>query len=169
VQAPEGEDEALLLIPVKPFTEQFAPRRAARDRASSASKQLHRTLSAAWGVAIMLIGAARVVAEVIEKHTSSHHLAEILLGTLVPLAILYYMLKFSKTYPQKFLHRAQADGPVIQGQGGLAVFGQGRAGQQGTDVNRPGPVVPGQSAPDFDDPASQRPGGDGKTIGGTGG
>ena len=158
----------LLLIPVKPVTEQFAPRSAARNGASPAVKQLHRTLSAAWGAAIMLIGAARVLAEVIEKHTSSHHLAEILLGTLVPLGILYYMLKFSKSYPQKYLHRAQAGSPVAQGQAGPVVPGEGRAAQHGSAGNQPGRVVPGQGAPDHDDSASQRPGSDGRTMGGTG-
>ena len=91
----------LALVPVMPFTEQFA--REATPQAYWASptfKKINRVLSAAWGAAIVAVGASRVAAAVIGRGTS-HRLPDLLLGTAVPIVIVVYMLKFSKSYPDR--------------------------------------------------------------------
>ena len=100
----------LVLIPVMPFTEQFA--RESTPQAywgSPTFKKINRVLSAGWGVAIFAVGLSRVAAAAVGRH-SSHHVIELLLGAAVPLAIVVYMLKFSKSYPDRVAH--SADGVV---------------------------------------------------------
>jgi hypothetical protein len=89
----------LALVPVTPFTEQFARETTPQAYWSSPTfKKVNRVLSTAWGVAIFAVGLSRVAAAAIGRH-SSHHVAELLLGVAVPLVIILYMLKFSKSYP----------------------------------------------------------------------
>ena len=91
----------LVLVPVAPFTEQFARQTTPRAYwASPTLKKINRMLSAAWGVAIVAVGASRVAAAVIGRGTS-HRLPDLLLGTALPIVIVVYMLKFSKSYPDR--------------------------------------------------------------------
>jgi hypothetical protein len=97
----------LALIPVMPFTEQFA--REATPPAywtSPAFKKINRVLSAGWGVAIFAIGLSRVAAAAINGHTT-RRLPELLLGLAVPGVIALYMLKFSKSYPDRVAHHSK--------------------------------------------------------------
>jgi hypothetical protein len=90
----------LALIPVMPFTEQFARRSVPQAEWSSPTfKKINRVLSAAWGVAIFGIGVSRVIAAAINGHT--RRLPELLLSLAVPLVIILYMLRFSKSYPDR--------------------------------------------------------------------
>jgi len=101
----------LALVPVMPFTEQFA--REATPPAYWASptfKKINRVLSTAWGVAIFAVGLARVAAVAINGHTS-RRLPELLLGLAIPVVIIIYMLKFSESYPDRITHEP-ADAPV---------------------------------------------------------
>jgi hypothetical protein len=100
----------LVLIPVVPFTESFAREATPPSYWSSpAFVKLNRVLSAAWGVAIMLIGVSRVVAQAVNGHTT-RRLPETILGLIVPLLIIIYMLRFSKSYPERVGHQpAHAD------------------------------------------------------------
>jgi len=94
----------LVLVPVVPFTEQFA--RESTPRAywgSPTFKKINRVLSAAWGVAILAVGASRVVAAAVDRHTS-HRVLELLLGVAIPLVIVVYMLRFSASYPDRVTH-----------------------------------------------------------------
>jgi len=94
----------LLLVPVAPFTEQFARESVPRAEWSSPTFiKINRVLSAAWGVAIFLIGVSRVLAAEINGHTT-RRLPETLLGLIVPLVIIIYMLRFSKKYPERVGH-----------------------------------------------------------------
>jgi len=91
----------LALIPVVPFTEQFARESTPEAYWSSPTfKKINRVLSAAWGVAIFAIGLSRVAAAAIDGHTT-RRLPETLLGLVVPVVIILYMLKFSKSYPDR--------------------------------------------------------------------
>jgi hypothetical protein len=91
----------LVLVPVVPFTEQFARQTTPKAYwASPTFKKINRVLSAAWGVAIVAVGASRVAAAVIGRSTS-HRLPDLLLGTALPIVIVVYMLKFSKSYPDR--------------------------------------------------------------------
>ena len=67
-------------------------------------------LSAAWGLAIFAVGLSRVAAAAINGHTT-RRLPETLLGLVIPVAIILYMLKFSKSYPDRVTH-APAEAPV---------------------------------------------------------
>jgi hypothetical protein len=90
----------LVLIPVMPFTEQFARESTPQAYWSSPTfKKINRVLSAGWGVAIFAVGLSRVAAAAINGHTT-RRLPELLLGLAVPLVITLYMLRFSKSYPE---------------------------------------------------------------------
>jgi hypothetical protein len=102
----------LALIPVMPFTEQFARESTPRAYWSSPTfKKINRVLSAAWGVAIFAVGVSRVAAAAINGHTT-HRLPELLLGLVVPGVIVLYMLKFSKSYPDRVAHHEPAQAPA---------------------------------------------------------
>jgi hypothetical protein len=94
----------LVLIPVMPFTEQFA--RESTPKAywgSPTFKKINRVLSAGWGATIFAVGVFRVAAAAISGHTSGR-LPELLLGLAAPVVICLYMLKFSKSYPERVTH-----------------------------------------------------------------
>jgi hypothetical protein len=94
----------LALVPVMPFTEQFARETTPQAYWGSPTfKKINRVLSAGWGVAIFAVGLARVAAAAVHQHTASR-LPELLLGLAVPLVIVVYMLKFSKSYPDRVAH-----------------------------------------------------------------
>jgi hypothetical protein len=94
----------LALVPATPFTEQFARETTPQAYWSSPTfKKINRVLSAAWGVAIFAVGLSRVAAAAIGRH-SSHYGAELLLSLAIPLVIILYMLKFSKSYPDRVAH-----------------------------------------------------------------
>ena len=91
----------LALVPVMPFTEQYA--RESTPQAywgSPTFKQINRVLSLAWGAAIVGLGVSRVLAAIIDQHTSSK-LPELVLGAAVPVVIIVYMFRFSKSYPER--------------------------------------------------------------------
>jgi hypothetical protein len=94
----------LALVPIMPFTEQFA--RESTPRAywgSPTFKKINRVLGAEWGAAIFAAGVSRVAAAAIDGHTT-RRLPETLLGLVIPVLIIVYMLKFSKGYPDKVAH-----------------------------------------------------------------
>lgn len=91
----------LALVPLMPFTEQFARDSVPKSEWSSPTfKKINRVLSTAWGLAIVAIGASRVAAVAVNG-ASTRRLPEILLGIVVPVAIIVYMFKFSKSYPER--------------------------------------------------------------------
>jgi hypothetical protein len=102
----------LALLPIMPFTEQFARESTPRAYWSSPTfKKINRVLSASWGVAIVGVGVSRVAAAAINGHTT-RRLPELLLGLVVPGAIVLYMLKFSKSYPDRVTHDEPAQAPA---------------------------------------------------------
>ncbi len=95
----------LILVPFIPFTEQFAKDSVPKAQWSSpVFKKINRVLSSAWGVAIIAVGVSRVAAAVVNEHTS-RRLPELILSLLVPLGIIIYMLRFSRTYPDHVTHQ----------------------------------------------------------------
>jgi hypothetical protein len=102
----------LALIPVMPFTEQFARLSTPQAYWSSPTfKQINRVLSRGWGVALIGVGASRVVAVAVNGHTT-RRLPDLLLGLVIPGLILTYMLKFSKSYPDRVTHQSPAEAPA---------------------------------------------------------
>ena len=91
-----------------PFTEQFARETTPQAYwASPTFKKINRVLSTAWGLAIFAIGLSRVAAAAIDGHTT-RRLPETLLGLAIPVVIVIYMLKFSKSYPDRVSHEPAA-------------------------------------------------------------
>jgi uncharacterized membrane protein YfcA len=91
------------LVPVMPFTEQFA--REATPQASWSSptfKKINLVLSAAWAAAIFALGVSRVAAAI--NGQTTRRLPETLLGLVVPVVIILCMLRFSKSYPDSATH-----------------------------------------------------------------
>jgi intracellular septation protein A len=106
----------LILVPVMPFTEQFARETVPQAEWSSPTfRRINRVLSATWGVATMLIGICRVGAAAI-KESSSNVLLEILLGLVVPVVIIVCALEFSRRYPDRVAHES-AEAPAGHGSG----------------------------------------------------
>ena len=102
----------LVLVPVMPFTEQFARESVPEAEWSSPIfKKINRVLSIGWGLAIVGIGVSRVAAAAINGHTT-RRLPDILLGLIIPGAIILYMLKFSKSYPDRVAHHEPAQAPA---------------------------------------------------------
>jgi hypothetical protein len=98
----------LALLPVMPFTEQFARQSTPQAYWSSPTfKQINRVLSRAWGAALLAAGASRVLAVAVNGHTT-RRLPDLLLGTVIPAVILTYMVKFSKSYPDRVTHAPDA-------------------------------------------------------------
>jgi hypothetical protein len=98
----------LALVPVMPFTEQFARETTPQAYWSSPTfKKINRVLSTAWGAAIFGVGLSRVAAAAINGHTT-RRLPELLLGLVIPGVIVLYMLKFSKDYPDRVTHNEPA-------------------------------------------------------------
>jgi hypothetical protein len=91
----------LALVPVIPFTEQYARESVPQEEWGSPTfKRVNRGLSVAWGASVVLIGLFRLAAAA-ARHSSAHTLAQILLGAAVPLIIIVFMLKFTQSYPER--------------------------------------------------------------------
>ena len=101
----------LALVPVIPFTEQFARQSTPQAYWSSPTfKQINRVLSLGWGAALIGIGLFRLAAVAVNGHTT-RRLPDLLLGLAIPALITVYMLKFSKSYPDRVTHAQDAPSP----------------------------------------------------------
>lgn len=77
--------------------------------ASSTFKQINRVLSLGWGAALVGVGLSRLAAVAINGHTT-RRLPDLLLGLAIPALITTYMLKFSKSYPDRVTHSQDTPG-----------------------------------------------------------
>jgi hypothetical protein len=103
----------LVLIPVMPFTEQYARQSTPQQYWSSPTfKRINHVLSIAWGAATVAIGASRVVAAIIKDRPGHHTILELVFSAVIPVVILIYMLKFSKSYPDRVTQPETQ--PVVQ-------------------------------------------------------
>lgn len=85
----------LALVPVMPFTEQFAREEVPTSAWGSPEfRRINRDLSVAWGVAIVALGLSRVLAAALERFQA----IEVIFGLILPIWIIVQMLKFSKAY-----------------------------------------------------------------------
>ncbi|MDT0433631.1 MULTISPECIES: hypothetical protein [Streptomyces] len=88
----------LALVPVLPFTEQFAREQVPRSAWDSpVFRRINRVLSTAWGVAIVALGVSRILAASLERF----HAIEVIFGLIVPVWIIVQMVRFTKTYPER--------------------------------------------------------------------
>jgi hypothetical protein len=105
----------LALIPVMPFTEQFARESVPREQwTSPVFIKINRVLSSGWGLALLGLGVSRTIGTAITRN-SSHSAAQIIFGAVIPVVILIYMFRFSKSYPEKVTHE---QAPATAGVGG---------------------------------------------------
>ena len=71
-------------------------------------------LSLAWGAATVALGASRVVAAVIKQPPAGPVILQLVFSLFLPVVILIYMLKFSKSYPDRVTHSDAAQAPAAR-------------------------------------------------------
>jgi NO-binding membrane sensor protein with MHYT domain len=102
----------LATVPVMPFTEEYARRSVPREYWGSPTfRRVNRVLSAAWGGAIVVIGAAGLLVTALDAHavdTSRTHVVDLLLNWVVPIAVIWGMIKFTGSYPERVRRAAGA-------------------------------------------------------------
>jgi hypothetical protein len=100
----------IALVPVVAFTEQYA--RASTPPAywgSPTFKSINRVLSLAWGGAIAVLGSCSLLAGALHARAtdlSSVHAADLALNWVVPIVVLWAMIKFTAHYPDRVTGRA---------------------------------------------------------------
>jgi hypothetical protein len=95
----------LATVPVMPFTEEYARQSVPRQYWGSPTfRRINRVLSAAWGAAIVVIGAAGLLVTALDAHAvdaSENHTVDLLLNWVVPIAVIWGMVKFTAAYPER--------------------------------------------------------------------
>jgi len=101
----------LATVPVMPFTEEYARQAVPREHWGSPTfRRINRVLSAAWGAAILVIGLAGLVVAALDAHAvdpSRFHPADLLLNWVVPIALIWGMVKFTAAYPARVGNEAR--------------------------------------------------------------
>ena len=106
----------LATAPIRPFTAEYARRSTPEQLWSSpAFRSVNRILSAAWGAGLVVIGAAGVLVTLLDEEAdgrTSPHLADLVLNWLVPIAVVWGLVSFSRSYPGRVSARLHggADG-----------------------------------------------------------
>jgi hypothetical protein len=95
----------LVTAPVRPFTEEYARQSTPRQYWGSPTfRKINLVLSAAWGGALAIIGAAGLLVTALADlatDNSADHLADLLLNWIVPILIIWGMIKFTAVYPAR--------------------------------------------------------------------
>lgn len=102
----------LVTVPVMPFTEEYARQSVPREYWNSPTfRRVNRVLSAAWGVAILVIGLASVVVAALDAQPDSfaeHHILDLVLNWVVPIVVIAGMIRFTRRYPERARSGADA-------------------------------------------------------------
>lgn len=89
----------------RPFTAGYAKMSAPREVWDSpVFRRINRVLSATWGVALIVIGAASLVVTALDAQpgdTGSPYLLDLILNWVVPIAVLVWTIRFTNTYPDR--------------------------------------------------------------------
>jgi intracellular septation protein A len=95
----------LVTASVRPFTEAYARQSTPREYWSSPTfRSINRVISAAWGAGLLLIGVAGVLVTLLDGHAtdrSSAHLADLVLNWAVPIAVIWALVRFTASYPDR--------------------------------------------------------------------
>jgi NO-binding membrane sensor protein with MHYT domain len=95
----------LATVPIMPFTEEYARQSVPRQYWGSPTfRRINRVLSAAWGAAIVVIGVSGLLVTVLDAHAvdaSRNNVVDLLLNWVVPIAVIWAMVKFTATYPDR--------------------------------------------------------------------
>lgn len=90
---------------IRPFTAEYAKKSTPREYWDSPLfRRINLVLSAAWGVAITLMGAAAVLVTALDAHatgTDSPYLLDFFLNWAVPIGLIVWMIHFTNTYPDR--------------------------------------------------------------------
>ena len=93
----------LVLVPVAPFTERFARQSTPKAYWGSPTfRKINRVLSAAWGVAIILMGVCSLLVAALNLYSgdvATPGTGELLLNWVSPIAVIIFMIKFTTGYP----------------------------------------------------------------------
>jgi hypothetical protein len=99
----------LATVPVLPFTAEYARQSTPREYWDSPTfTKINRVLSAVWGVALIVMGLAAVVVSALDQQadgTDSSHLLDLLLNWVVPIAVIWWTVGFTVTYPDRVTGR----------------------------------------------------------------
>jgi hypothetical protein len=89
----------------RPFTAEYARQSTPREQWGSPTfRSINRVISAAWGAGLVVIGVAGVLVTLLDEHAtsrSSDHLAELLLNWVVPIGVIWGLISFSSSYPDR--------------------------------------------------------------------
>lgn len=112
----------LATVPFLPFTAEYARLSTPPEYwHSPLFVRINKTLSTAWGVAILVMGLLSVAATVVNGSRidpDSDSIPELILNWIAPIAIIWFMVKFTATYPDKARAHAQAGGAAPAAGGG---------------------------------------------------
>ena len=93
----------LATAPVRPFTEEYARRSTPREHwGSPVFRSVNRTISAAWGAGLVVIGAAGLLVTLLDDRAvdrSSDHLVELALGWVLPIAVIWGLAELTAAFP----------------------------------------------------------------------
>ncbi|WP_037144375.1 hypothetical protein [Rhodococcoides fascians] len=96
----------------RPFTAEYAKRSTPQEYWSSPLfRRINFVLSATWGVAITVMGAASVLVTALDAHatgTDSPYLIDFFLNWAVPIILIVVMVHVTNTYPDKASAQAAA-------------------------------------------------------------
>ncbi|SDF39844.1 hypothetical protein SAMN05660485_03268 [Blastococcus fimeti] len=105
----------LVTASVRPFTEEYARQSTPREVWSSPTfRSINRVISAAWGAGLVVIGTAGVLVTLLDEHPtgrSSAHLVDLALNWVVPIAVIWGLVSFSGSYPDRVTGRHHAAHP----------------------------------------------------------
>lgn len=104
----------LATVPVMPFTAEYARQTTPREYWDSPTfKKINTVLSAVWGVALIVMGAAAVLVSALDQQatdTSDAHLLDLLLNWVVPIVVIWWTIRFTVTYPDTVTDRQATPG-----------------------------------------------------------
>jgi hypothetical protein len=96
---------------IRPFTEQYARQSTPRQYwGSPAFHAINRVISAAWGLGLVVIGGCSLLLTALHQQLttfSSGHLLELLLNWVVPIAVIWGLVRFTAAYPDHVTGREQ--------------------------------------------------------------
>lgn len=88
-----------------PFTAEYAKMSTPREAWDSpVFRRINRTLSAVWGAALIVIGAASVLVTALDAQavgTDSPYLVDLALNWVLPIAVIVWTIRFTNTYPDR--------------------------------------------------------------------
>ncbi len=106
----------LALVPFAPFTERFAKQSTPKAYWGSPTfKKINRVLSAAWGLAIVVMGICSLLVAALDLYSAdvaAPGIGELLLNWVVPIAVIVFMIKFTMRYPDRAREQHLAPSPT---------------------------------------------------------